>query len=57
LLAVFVNHANFACANAVVNANKRLSRTFIECDDAPPKVDRGPRAVVLRHRGGLADAP
>ena len=37
LFAVFVDHADFACANSVVDANKGLCRTFVECDGAPPK--------------------
>ena len=36
LLAVFVDDADFACANTIVNADKGLGRTFIECDGAPP---------------------
>ena len=42
LFAVFVDDANLACANAVVDADKGLGRTFVECDGAPPKVPRGP---------------
>ena len=36
LFAVFVDDADFACANAVVDADKGLCRTFVECDGAPP---------------------
>ena len=38
LFAVFVDDANLARANPVVDADKGLCRTFIECDGAPPKV-------------------
>jgi hypothetical protein len=38
LLAVFVDDANFARANPVVDADKGLCRTFVEYDGAPPKV-------------------
>jgi hypothetical protein len=38
LFAVFVDHADFAGANAIVNADKRLSRAFIECDGTSSKV-------------------
>ncbi len=41
LFAVFVDDANLACANAVVDANKGLGRAFVECDGTPPKVLRG----------------
>ncbi len=36
LFAVFVDNADFARANPVVDADKGLSRTFIECDGTPP---------------------
>ena len=32
MFAVFVDHADFAGANAIVDADKRLGRTFVECD-------------------------
>jgi hypothetical protein len=38
LFAVFVDHADFAGANAIVDADKRLSRAFIECDGTSSKV-------------------
>ncbi len=38
LFAVLVDYADFACADTVVDADKRLCRTFVECDGAPPKV-------------------
>jgi len=38
LLAVFVNYADFARTNPIVDADKGLCRTFVECDGAPPKV-------------------
>jgi hypothetical protein len=38
LFAVFVDHANFAGANAIVDADKRLCRAFIECDGTSSKV-------------------
>ena len=40
LLAVLIDDANFAGADALVNANKGLSRTFVECDGAPPEMVR-----------------
>ena len=42
LLAVFVDDADFACANPVVDADKGLGRTFVECDGTPPRVPREP---------------
>jgi len=36
LFAVFVDDADFAGANSIVDADKGLGRTFIECDGAPP---------------------
>jgi len=38
LFAVFVDDADFACTNSIVDADKGLCRTFVECDGAPPKV-------------------
>jgi hypothetical protein len=38
--AIFVDDANFACADAVVDADKGFCRTFVECDDAPPEISR-----------------
>jgi hypothetical protein len=38
LLAVFVDYADFTRTNPVVDADKGLCRTFVECDGAPPKV-------------------
>ena len=38
LFAVFVDHTDFAGANAIVDADKRLSRAFIECDGTSSKV-------------------
>ena len=32
LFAVFVDYADFAGANAIVDADKGLCRTFVECD-------------------------
>jgi hypothetical protein len=43
LFAVFVNHADFARPDAIVDADKRLGRTFIECDGAPPLAIRANR--------------
>ena len=37
LFPVFVDYANFAGANAIVDANKRLGRTFVECDGTSSK--------------------
>ena len=38
LFAVFIDDADFAGANPVVNADKRFCRTFVECDGTPPDV-------------------
>jgi hypothetical protein len=38
LFAVFVDDADFARTNLLIDADKGLGRTFIECDGAPPKV-------------------
>ncbi len=43
LFAVFVDYADFARANPIVDANKRLCRTFVECDGTPPINRRYPR--------------
>jgi len=37
LFAVFVDYADFAGANTIVDANKRLGRTFVECDGTSSK--------------------
>ena len=37
MFAVFVDYTDFAGANPVVNADKGLGCTFIECDGTPPK--------------------
>ena len=37
LFAVFVDYADFAGANAIVDADERLGRTFIECDGTSSK--------------------
>lgn len=37
LFAVFVDYANFAGANAIVDADKGLGRAFIECDGTSSK--------------------
>ena len=50
LFAVFVDDADFARANPVVDADKGLGRTFIECDGAPPKTP------CLAGRAGSPDA-
>ena len=42
LFAIFVDHADFAGANAIVNADKRLGRAFIECDGASSRGVRRP---------------
>ena len=36
LFTVFVDDADFACADAVVDAGKGLGCSFIECDGTPP---------------------
>lgn len=38
MFTIFVDHADFAGANAIVDADKRLSRAFIECDGTSSKV-------------------
>jgi hypothetical protein len=38
LFAVFVDDADFARTNSIVDADKGLCRTFIECDGTPPDV-------------------
>jgi hypothetical protein len=58
LLAVLIDDANLAGADALVDANKGLSRTFVECDGAPPEMVRasprflypGPPRVYERSR-------
>ncbi len=45
LFAVFVDDADFARTNSVVDADKGLCRTFVECDGTPPDV------VASRVRG------
>ena len=50
LFAVFVDDADFARANSIVDADKGLCRTFVECDGAPPRV------VAARLRG-LPESP
>ena len=49
LLAVFVDDADFAGANAIVDADKRLGRTFIECDGTPPDSCRAPASGSFRN--------
>jgi len=57
LFAVFVDHADFAGANAIVDADKRLSRTFVECDGTSSKVV----VLLIRRDSGIltgrANAP
>ena len=55
LFAVFVDDADFPRANAVVDTNKGLSRTFVECDGAPPRVVVS-TSGVFRNRRGRTDA-
>ena len=43
LFAVFVDDADFARANPIVDANEGLCRSFIECDGTPPKACRAGR--------------
>jgi hypothetical protein len=38
LFTVFVDDADFTRTNFLVDADKGLGRTFIECDGTPPKV-------------------
>jgi hypothetical protein len=51
LLPVFVDYPDFASANPVIDANKRLGRTFIECDGAPPRLALRQRCGILPHSG------
>jgi len=37
LFAIFVDDADFARANPIIDADEGLSSTFIECDGTPPK--------------------
>jgi hypothetical protein len=55
LFAVFVDDADFARANPIVDANEGLCRSFIECDGTPPKAcrtgrDRTPRWAAEQRR-------
>jgi len=49
LFAVFVDHADFAGANAIVDADKRLGRAFIECDGTSSKGPERPDPELLRN--------
>ncbi len=53
LFAIFVDDANFARANAIVDADERLSCSFIESDGSPPKVCRA--GCVGRAPAGCGD--
>ena len=48
LFAVFVDYADFAGANAIVDADKRLGRAFIECDGTSSKWAGRPDPELLR---------
>jgi hypothetical protein len=48
LLAIFVDDADFARANSIVDANEGLCRTFIECDGTPPNACRTGRGRAPR---------
>lgn len=37
LFAIFVDDANLSRANTVIDADKGLGRTFVECDGTPPR--------------------
>jgi hypothetical protein len=56
LFAVFVDDADFARTNLFIDANKGFSRTFIECDGAPPRVAAAPLADFFRSRRGTTSA-
>jgi hypothetical protein len=49
LFAVFVDYADFAGANAIVDADKRLGRAFIECDGTSSKWAGRPDPELLRN--------
>jgi len=49
LFAVFVNYADFAGANAIVDADKGLGRAFIECDGTSSKWAGRPDPEKLRN--------
>ena len=57
LFAVLVNYADFACPDTVVDANKGLCCSFIECDGAPPEVPRRGLASANLKRRRQANAP
>jgi hypothetical protein len=48
LFAVFVDYADFAGANAIVDADKRLGRAFIECDGTSSKWAGRPDPELVR---------
>jgi hypothetical protein len=48
LFAVLVDYADFAGANAIVDADKRLSRAFIECDGTSSKWAGRPDPELVR---------
>ena len=52
LFAVFVDDADFARANSIVDANKGLCGTFVECDDAPPRFRRRPASGLFGTAAG-----
>jgi hypothetical protein len=56
LLAVLIDDADFAGADALVDANKGLSRTFVECDGAPPEMVRGFPGSLPRGRRECTNA-
>ena len=49
MFAVFVNYADFAGANAIVDADKGLGRAFIECDGTSSKWAGRPDPEKLRN--------
>ena len=57
LFAVFVDDADLAGANPVVNADKRLGRSFIESDGAPPKAVLAGLGLAARFEHCHTDAP
>ncbi len=54
LFAVFINYADFTRANTVVDTDKGLSRTLVECDGAPPIVARCPSAQARERTLSIA---
>jgi hypothetical protein len=56
LLADLIDNTNFAGADALIDADKGLSRTFVECDGAPPEMVRACPGSLPQGRRGCANA-